>query len=534
MSDFLALTPPERCGLPSGSVLLLLDAMARHEFHNFVLTANGFVVAAGAYAPYTMACTPMVFSCSKNFTATAVGLAVDQGLFGLEDPLVALFPEFAPPEISPLLARLTVHDCLCMATGHTTDTTRAVYGCRAGDGVAAFLAQPIEKPPGTHFLYNTGSTYTLGRLVEKVSGTTLQSFLAKHLFAPLGIHDARFETTADGHALGGSGLHISVEGLAKLGLLYASDGVWQGRRLLSADWCARAVAAQVGNHHAAHITSTDGAAIDWGQGYGYQFWRCRHDGYRGDGAYGQFNLVMPRHNLTFASTGVLPRVMDMQEFLDDFYDILLPVKQQNPLPENSEAFAALRARLASLSMPAWTGTAKDGDTGGARFVPQTGVAAGADTASQAKVASNAWLAPLAKEIEGVPHACASNPVGLTAFTLANQGILLNFGEQSIDAPLDNQWHTQEVLYQRFGQTAIKAAWLDHHTLRVQLRPLDFVQSHTLNICFSPNVEVRFTSTTEGMEVPPFAAVAAAPNPNIRIQPFPFLCWNEAGRLANRV
>jgi hypothetical protein len=106
---------------------------------------------------------------------------------------------------------------------------------------------------------------------------------------------------------------------------------------------AEATAAQVPNAPA----TGKNPKSDWHQGYGYQFWRCRHNGYRGDGAMGQYCLVLPEQDAVVAITSETP---DMQAIMDRVWEHLLPAMKEAPLAPNGKAQAALKQKLASLSL----------------------------------------------------------------------------------------------------------------------------------------------------------------------------------------
>jgi len=87
---------------------------------------------------------------------------------------------------------------------------------------------------------------------------------------------------------------------------------------------------------------------DWVQGYCYQFWRCRHDAFRADGAYGQYIIVMPDQDAVIAITAETP---DMQSELNLVWEYLLPALGPDPLPENPIAADKLEQELAALALP---------------------------------------------------------------------------------------------------------------------------------------------------------------------------------------
>jgi len=280
----------------------------------------------------------MLFSLSKSFTSTAVGLAVAEGRLSVDDPVLSFFPEDAPSEVSDNLAAMRVRHLLSMVTGHAEDTTRYLHESADGNWVKAFLARPVEHEPGTHFLYNTGASYILSAIVHKLTGMTLLDYLQPRLFDPLGIETPTWETCPRGINTGGFGLSVKTQDIARFGQLYLQKGEWQGQRLLSEAWVEEATARQVDN------APSDNP--DWEQGYGYQFWRCRHGAYRGDGAFGQFCIVMPEQDAVLAITS---GIGNMQAVLDQVWEHLLPAMGPAPLPPDSAAQEQLEKKLASLA-----------------------------------------------------------------------------------------------------------------------------------------------------------------------------------------
>ncbi len=243
------------------------------------------------------------------------------------------FPEDAPAEPSANLKAMRVRDLLTMSTGHQDE----VKLDQQTPWVQAFLAHPVPHKPGTHFRYNTPATYMLSAIVQEVTGKTVLEYLTLTLFEPLGIRDAKWDTSPQGISIGGYGLFVRTEDIAKFGQLYLQQGQWNGKQILSAAWIDKATSKQVSNG------SDPGR--DWDQGYGFQFWRCRHAAYRGDGKDGQFCIVLPEQDAVIAITA---NTSDMQGELNIVWDKLLPAFSDKPLEENSEEQAKLQTVIEKL------------------------------------------------------------------------------------------------------------------------------------------------------------------------------------------
>jgi CubicO group peptidase (beta-lactamase class C family) len=331
---------PESQGVSSSAILQFVEAVEQQiqEFHSFMLLRHGVVIAEGWWSPYSPDRPHMLFSLSKSFTSTAIGLAISEGHLSLDDRVVSFFPDEAPKRISQNLDTMQIRHLLAMSTGHADDTTPFMVKGRGW--IKAFLARPVKFKPGTHFLYNTGATYMLSAILQRVTGTMLLDYLQPRLFQPLGIQNPDWEVSPEGIHTGGFGLSITTEDIAKFGQLYLQKGQWNGQQLVPAAWIEQATSYQSDNGSDPNN--------DWQQGYGYQFWRCRHKAYRGDGAFGQYCIVLPDQDAVLAITSAVP---DMQALLNLIWQLLLPaLKNETPLPDNTATHEQLSHKLGSLAL----------------------------------------------------------------------------------------------------------------------------------------------------------------------------------------
>ena len=337
---------PELQGIASESISAFLKEANEtiHDLHSLMLLRNGQVVAEGWWSPFEAGDPHIMNSLSKSFTSTAVGFAVAEGKLKVTDPVISFFPEDVPPVISKNLAAMQVQHLLSMATGHAMDTMQVMFDSSIKNYVKAILAFPVEYEPGTYFLYNTGASYLLSVIVQKLTDQTVLDYLGPRLFEPLGIKNPSWEISSDGFSTGGFGLGITTEDIARFGQLYVQQGMWEGKRILPSEWVYQATTSQVASNFPLNST---GLGSDWKQGYGYQFWLCRYGAYRGDGAFGQFCLVMPHQQVVLAITSAL---VEMQPVLDLVWKHLLPAMKAGPLTENPSARQKLTDELAQLEI----------------------------------------------------------------------------------------------------------------------------------------------------------------------------------------
>ncbi len=339
-------SPPEAQGISSEAILDFIHAAEEQvdALHSFMLLRHGNVVAQGWWAPYESERPHMLYSLSKSFTSTAIGLAVEEGLLSLDDTVLSYFPDETPEPPSDNLKAMRIRDLLAMNSGHEHDTVNRIQNAKGKSWVQAYLELPVEFKPGTHFVYNSGASFMLSAILQTVTGKTVLGYLQPRLFEPLGIEHATWESNAQGINFGGWGLKVKTEDIAKLGQLYLQNGMWNGERILTEEWVKAGTSKQTSNG--------SNPNSDWEQGYGYQFWRSRHNCYRGDGAFGQYCIVMPEQDAVLAMTGGLG---DMQKPLNLVWDILLPAMRDQPLPENSRAYERLVEKQSGLFLPTVAG-----------------------------------------------------------------------------------------------------------------------------------------------------------------------------------
>ena len=334
---------PESQGISSQGLIDFFEATAKSglEFHSIMINRNGKLVAEGWWEPFRKEYLHTLYSLSKSFTSTAIGMLHDEGKLTVNDKVISFFPDKLPAVVSDNLAAMRVHDLLTMHTGHEDDTMGPLRREGGDDWVKGFLQLEVPRKPGSNFLYNTGATYMLSAIAQQLTGENLMQYLKPRLFDPLGITGADWEEDPMGINVGGYGLRIRTQDILNFGQLYLQEGQWNGKQLISREWVAEATKKQV--------NSQDNDS-DWGQGYGYQFWRCKPGCYRGDGAFGQYCIVVPEKNAVIAITS---ESHNMGASMQLVWDHILPAMKDAPsLNEDAALLEKLRNTSQSLSLPA--------------------------------------------------------------------------------------------------------------------------------------------------------------------------------------
>jgi CubicO group peptidase (beta-lactamase class C family) len=461
-------TPAEQQVDPA-AILAFLGALEDHpavEMHSLMVVRHGHVVAEGWWAPYSAQRPHLLYSLSKSFTSTAAAFAQAEGLLDLDDTVISHFPEYDAEITDPRSRSVRVRHVAAMASGHTREMLGEAIARDAADPVRGFLLIPPDREPGTVFAYSQPCTYTLASIIQRNSGMPLTEYLRPRLFDPLGIGPAGWSTFPPGREQGFSGLHARTEDVAKLGQLYLQKGQWDGTQLIPAQWVEEATSVQVANAGEPNP--------DWQQGYGFQFWRSRH-GYRGDGAFGQFCVILPEHETVVVTTA---STLDMQAMLDALWTHLLPGLGAE-VAGGGSAQGELSARLARLALPPCPAGAAPADPGALRGepFPVSALAAGvadaqirpALTSVEVLPAESGWQLSLIE-----PSNALTFPVGAGAWT--------------VSSPVDQNGATIPV--------AASGGWADDGTLRVEVILLE--TPHRLDLtCTLPA-----RTATAGWRLPP--------------------------------
>lgn len=299
--------------LSSAAFQAFLDGLCAvgTQFHSMLIYENNVLKLSWSLEPYRCEDVREQYSLSKLFTSTAIGAAYDRGLLDVEDKVVSFFPEYQ--ELwsgDPRWQRMTVHHLLTMNSGHENCVMPAMAFSQ--DSVRSFFESPLQYEPGSFFCYNTGATCLLAEIVKRATGMAAPQWLEHTLFASMDIREYAWKTCSDGRCQGGTGLCLSSVDVAKLGLLYANDGLWNGEQLLSPRWIEMASSSRVSNH--------DNGTPDWSCGYGYQFWQNSRGGFRGDGAFGQICAVLPEKQLVCVLMAECDEMDDEIQLLWTFLD----------------------------------------------------------------------------------------------------------------------------------------------------------------------------------------------------------------------
>ena len=251
------------------------------------IAKNEALICAGYRPPYTKENPHITNSTCKTITAIAVMFALSEGLLGVEDTVLSFFPEYETLLTSKYVKQMTVEHLLTMTSGSKCTEVTAVV---EDDWVKAFLLTECQCEPGTQFIYNSMNTYMLSAILCKVTEMSLLEYLRPRLLEPLGINHVTWELCPKGMERGGWGMHLSIEGMLKIGLFLAQDGVYGKRQLIEASYIQDMKKMKVSQ-------DVDTLAV----GYAYQLWNLPDGFYMLSGMYGQHVIIDDKNKLVIAT-----------------------------------------------------------------------------------------------------------------------------------------------------------------------------------------------------------------------------------------
>jgi len=297
---FEAWSSPEEAGVSSRGLLHFLDqwekARDKVQFHSLILLRHGKTVCRMNFFPYDDQTPHMLYSLSKSFTSAAAGFAVGEGKLQWNSSVVDILPEEIPSGREEELRAVTLETLLAMGSG-LEEASDSPSPDPAVTWARHVLSHALKYPPMTHFHYNTFGTYLVSCMVQKATGQTVRDYLVPRLFEKLGIETPEWDMSPQGVCCGGFGLHLKADDIARFGQCLLQKGAWQGEQVLPRGWVELATREHIANYEGQRQEGNE-----WGQGYGFQFWRCMDGRYRGDGAFGQACIVDERRDAVLAVT----------------------------------------------------------------------------------------------------------------------------------------------------------------------------------------------------------------------------------------
>ena len=275
---------------------------------SLLVVYNGEIIHE-RYAPgIDMTTRTRTWSTAKSIASTLIGMLVDQGKMSLDAPLgFGWLPDNRSAETDPR-NEITLRHVLNMSSGlETIDNRGMEYATGSGlsywagaSSVAGARSRALTRKPGTYWDYENYDTLLGVYAMKQALGgeKAYAEFPRKALLDKIGMRNTLVSVDRFGDFILSSQVYTNARDLARFGLLYLNNGIWNGERLISEEWIefSRTPApATVGN----------------GGQYGGQWWLVPEgrtdvptDAYSTNGNRGQYTVVVPSHNVVIVRRGL--------------------------------------------------------------------------------------------------------------------------------------------------------------------------------------------------------------------------------------
>lgn len=365
----LPVCAPESLGIPSEAIGRFFAKLREKQLcmHGVIMLRSGSMVAEAYWKPFDVDSLHRLYSSSKSFVAVAIGIMAGEGRLDINDPVTKFFPDKTPADLHPYIARTTIRDLLMMATPHLY--AKVTYGRDVPDWADTFFQTQPTHIPGRVFSYDTTATVMLTIIVERLAKMPFLEYLRPRLLDPMGCSpDSWCIQTPCGYSWGGSGVLATARDLAKFALVCMNRGRFQGRQLIPEDYIVAATSRQIDSSAANYN-------IDHTQGYGYQFWRARNNGFACLGMGCQLAVCLPDKDFILVTTADTQGDTTASAVIfDALWSEICPCLSPGPLPENPTTHKQLLKDIQNLAIPAMEGAKTSqmaARIAGRRFVVKT-------------------------------------------------------------------------------------------------------------------------------------------------------------------
>lgn len=280
---------------------------------NLAISQENEIVAEFCKKPYKKDSKQLLFSMTKSFTSLAIGIAIDQGLLGLDDYVVSFFHDDLSTKPHPNLMKMKVRHLLTMTSGIHNNTYSDLF--QQSNWIKAFLSQDFPHEPGTFYQYSTHATHMLSAIIQKISRNSLEEFLNSYMLYPMDIYEAEWELSPEGLTAGGMGLSLYPSSLIKVASMLLSKGIYCGKRIISEEYITQATSPQVIKQDDVNSPKQYYS----GYQYGFQFHISPSNAFRADGAFGQFMILYPSKNLAIVAISQRTRTEALLSLVDKYF-----------------------------------------------------------------------------------------------------------------------------------------------------------------------------------------------------------------------
>ena len=289
---------PEKVGISSENIIDFIEKLedAKLSTHSLILAKGDNIFFESYWKPFDKEFLHRQYSVSKSIVSIAIGFCEQDGLLSLDDRISKHFPKECEKQTDENLLNQTIRDMLTMSTAKTD---RYWFADKPKDRVAYYFENDKSdtRPPGTIFDYDSSASFVLGALTERLTKKPFMEYLREKLFDKIGVSKEAYCLKAPGgHSWGDSGVLCTSLDLLKIARFVMNKGRWNGEQILNEKYITDATSNLIDTN----ITGENDYDM---QGYGYQIWRFKYNGFFFNGMGCQFAVCIPDKNLIMIYNG---------------------------------------------------------------------------------------------------------------------------------------------------------------------------------------------------------------------------------------
>ena len=337
---------PESVGISSRDIADYIKILNDNGLctHSLIIYRKGRIVFEKYWEPFDRDFLHRMYSVTKSFVSVAIGLLVSDGLISLDDPISKYFPEETKNQADKYMKGQTIRHMLMMSTAKPTVHW---FDSKPSDRVAFYFANtdPISRPSGTIFSYDSNGSFILGSLVERLTGKTLMEFLRERVLNKIGFSEEAYMLKCPGgHSWSDSALICKPTDLLKMAVLCMNKGEYNGEQIIDRDYITAATSKQIDNF----VFGTKNYSSF---GYGYQFWRTYDNSFSFNGMGSQFAICTPDKDMVMVTTGDNQGYGEAGQIIfENYFRHVVRKAGDSAIPEDATAQAELDSLASSLKL----------------------------------------------------------------------------------------------------------------------------------------------------------------------------------------
>lgn len=313
-----------------------------NNINSVLIIKNGYIVAEGYAHPFNKDFVEQIYCITKPFISTMIGILIREGkIKSVNQRVLDFFNYETLDHMTCIKDKLTIKDLLTNTTGfewgdvfnsEALSDIQVIGEMFLTDDWGKFcLDKEVLYERGKFFTSNSNGCQLLASIIRNVTGMSPHNYAKEKIFKPLGINDTLWFTSSNGENSGAQGLFMKPRDVAKLGLLYLSNGDWEDQSIIDNEWVEESTTFQV--------ETRDSHKRDFFVGYGYQWFflsELPFNTYCAYGAYGHFLLVVKDLDLICVTSGSIPLDQHKRAIYNIFKNYIIP-SYTNFKPTNEAA-----------------------------------------------------------------------------------------------------------------------------------------------------------------------------------------------------